>query len=122
MAAKEKTNFPIEKRSLRKRIHIEMTQNWDLYLLILPVLAYFIIFCYYPMYGAQIAFRDYRPTRGIAGSEWVGLEHFIRFFSGAYAKRLLINSFEISFWSLIFGFQMQINLALMIIDIRLRML
>lgn len=77
MAAKEKTNFPIEKRSLRKRIHIEMTQNWDLYLLILPVLAYFIIFCYYPMYGAQIAFRDYRPTRGIAGSEWVGLEHFI---------------------------------------------
>lgn len=118
MTAKEKTNFPFEKRSLRKRIHIEMTQNWDLYLLILPVLAYFIIFCYYPMYGAQIAFRDYRPTRGIAGSEWVGLEHFIRFFSGAYAKRLLINSFEISFWSLIFGFPMPIILALMLNEIR----
>lgn len=117
MAAKRKKNLPIEKRSLRKRIRIEMTQNWDLYLLILPVLAYFIIFCYYPMYGAQIAFRDYRATRGITGSEWVGLEHFVRFFSGAYAKRLLVNSFEISFWSLVFGFPMPIILALMLNEI-----
>lgn len=69
----------IKQKSLARGIRKELNHNWDLYLLILPVVLYFIIFCYYPMYGAQIAFRDYRATRGILGSEWVGLEHFRRF-------------------------------------------
>lgn len=62
------------------RIQREMIRSWDLYLLIIPVLLYYVIFCYYPMYGAQISFRDFRASRGILGSEWVGLEHFQRFF------------------------------------------
>lgn len=78
----------IKQKSLARGIRKELNHNWDLYLLILPVVLYFIIFCYYPMYGAQIAFRDYRATRGILGSEWVGLEHFRRFFTGAYVGRL----------------------------------
>lgn len=101
-------------------IRKELTHNWDLYLLILPVVIYFLVFCYYPMYGAQIAFRDYRAMRGITGSEWVGLEHFRRFFSGAYTGRLLKNTFEISFYSLIVGFPMPIILAIMLNEVRLK--
>ncbi len=117
MARTKKNDLPVTKYPLGKRIRIDLKLNWDLYLLILPVVLYFVFFCYYPMYGAQIAFRDYRATRGFWGSEWVGLEHFIRFFSGAYVKRLLVNSFEISFWSLVFGFPMPIVLALMLNEI-----
>ena len=109
-----------KKKTLLQSIRKEFLQNGDLYILILPVLAYFLIFCYYPMYGAQIAFRDYRATRGIWGSEWVGLEHFRRFFTGAYAMRLLSNSFQISFWSLVFGYPMPIILALMLNEINSR--
>lgn len=108
----------IKQKSLARGIRKELHHNWDLYLLILPVVLYFIIFCYYPMYGAQIAFRDYRATRGILGSEWVGLEHFRRFFTGAYVGRLFKNTFLISLYSLVFGFPMPIILAIMLNEIR----
>ena len=108
----------IKQKSLARGIRKELNHNWDLYLLILPVVLYFIIFCYYPMYGAQIAFRDYRATRGILGSEWVGLEHFRRFFTGAYVGRLFKNTFLISLYSLVFGFPMPIILAIMLNEIR----
>ena len=108
----------IKQKSLARGIRKELNHNWDLYLLILPVVLYFIIFCYYPMYGAQIAFRDYRATRGILGSEWVGLEHFRRFFTGAYVGCLFKNTFLISLYSLVFGFPMPIILAIMLNEIR----
>lgn len=108
----------IKQKSLARGIRKELNHNWDLYLLILPVVLYFIIFCYYPMYGAQIVFRDYRATRGILGSEWVGLEHFRRFFTGAYVGRLFKNTFLISLYSLVFGFPMPIILAIMLNEIR----
>lgn len=107
-----------KRSSIVNGIRTELRHNWDLYLIIIPVVAYFLIFCYYPMYGAQIAFRDYKVSRGITGSEWVGLEHFRRFFSGAYVKRLFTNTFEISLYSLIFGFPMPIILAIMLNEIR----
>ena len=63
-------------QSLRR----DLRQNYQLYLIFLPALAYFIIFHYAPMYGVQIAFRNFVPARGIWGSEWWGTYHFERFF------------------------------------------
>ena len=67
------------------------------YLMTLPVLAFYIIFCYKPMYGVLIAFMDYKPALGMAGSKWVGMKHFISFFKGAFVKRLIGNTLAISF-------------------------
>ena len=70
---------------------------WQLYLLLLPAIIYFIVFRYAPMSGIQIAFRNYIPTRGFFGSEWVGLKHFIRFFSSPDFMMVLKNTLFISF-------------------------
>ena len=59
---------------------MRIRQDWQLYLFLLPATIYFFIFAYLPMYGIQVAFRDYSPGRGLTGSPWVGLEHFQRFF------------------------------------------
>ena len=57
-----------------------LKKNWICYLFILPMLVYVIIFSYMPMYGIQLAFKDYRVADGIWGSEWVGFKHFLTFF------------------------------------------
>jgi putative aldouronate transport system permease protein len=67
----------------------------------LPVLAYYLLFHYQPMYGAIIAFKDFTPAGGILGSPWAGLKHFHTFFTGPYAFRLIRNTFLISFYELI---------------------
>ena len=67
-----------------------------LYILAVPVLAYFIVFHYAPMYGVVIAFKNYKPTLGILGSDWVGLKHFESFVSGLYFERLLRNTISIN--------------------------
>ncbi len=90
----------------------KIAPNWELYLFILPVVAYFIIFHYWPMYGIQIAFRDYKGTLGIWGSEWVGLEHFQRFFNSYYIWRLIRNTITISLYQLLVGFPIPIIMAL----------
>ena len=78
-----------------------ISQNYDLYLFILPVMAYIIIFHYVPMYGVQIAFKNFIATKGIAGSQWVGFKHFERFFSSSYFWPIIKNTLGISFYSLI---------------------
>lgn len=88
--------------------------NWILYVLILPVVIYYIIFAYIPMYGVQLAFKDYNIKQGIMGSPWVGLEHFKRFFSAYNFKDLLKNTVGISIYSLIAGFPIPIIFALML--------
>ncbi|WP_374706708.1 ABC transporter permease [Paenibacillus sp. J2TS4] len=97
-----------------------MRKNWDLYLLILPVFAYFIIFEYYPMYGVQIAFKDFLATKGILGSPWAGFKHFERFFDSYYFWRLIKNTLGIGLYELAVGFPVPILLALMINEVRLR--
>lgn len=97
-------------RSLRK--------NGDLYLLILPVVIYYIVFHYIPMYGVQIAFKDFIASKGIAGSPWVGLKHFERFFDSYYFWRLIRNTLGIGLYELIVGFPIPIVLALMINEVR----
>lgn len=92
-------------------------KNWDLYLLILPVLVYFLVFHYYPMYGVQIAFKDFYANQGILGSPWVGLKHFKRFFNSYYFWRLLKNTLGIGVYELVAGFPIPILLALSINEV-----
>lgn len=92
-------------------------QYWDLYLL-LPVLLYFIIFHYAPMYGMQIAFKQYNPVLGITGSEWNGFTNFTRFFQSFYFERLLKNTIVLSLYQLLASFPVPIILAVMISEMR----
>jgi putative aldouronate transport system permease protein len=83
-------------------------------LMILPVVVYFLLFSYYPMYGVLIAFKDYMPNKGILGSDWVGLKYFEQFFNGVYFWRLLRNTMLISIYSLLWGFPVPIIFALIL--------
>ncbi|TAH69851.1 MAG: sugar ABC transporter permease, partial [Anaerolineaceae bacterium] len=85
---------------------------------LLPVVLYYLVFCYFPMYGAQIAFRNFRPRLGITGSEWIGLENFITFFKGIYFNRLIRNTLLINLLNLIIGFPAPIILALLLNEVR----
>ncbi|MEF3303976.1 ABC transporter permease subunit [Paenibacillus sp. GYB003] len=93
-------------------------RHWQLYALMAPVLVYFIVFHYMPMYGVQIAFKDFIATKGIWGSPWVGLKHFDRFFDSYFFWRLLKNTLGISLYELAVGFPIPIVLALMINEVR----
>jgi putative aldouronate transport system permease protein len=92
----------------------------DLYLMILPVLAYYLLFHYKPMYGALIAFKDFSPARGILGSPWAGFKHFQDFFSSFYFWRVLRNTLVISLSTLVFAFPAPIALALLLNELRSR--
>ena len=70
--------------------------NWDLYCMLIPVAVFYILFHYAPMYGVQIAFKDFLASKGIWGSPWVGMKHFNRFFNSYYFERLLFNTISIS--------------------------
>src|SRR5690625_7873334 len=109
MDAETKTVTAFEKhfagkdpKEIKKKIRIErrrkIIQNWQLYIFILPAVLYFIIFHYIPMYGIQIAFKDFLPGLGIWNSQWVGFEHFTRFFKSYYFWDLIKNTLGISFY------------------------
>ena len=106
------------KRPIGQLIARDFQQNKWKYLMILPVVVYFILFAYKPMYGIIIAFKRYRPTLGIWGSPWVGFEQFELFFKDVYFWRLLRNTFTISGLSILFGFPAPILLALLLNEIR----
>ncbi len=108
----------MKKRTLGLTLKKDMQRNWSLYLLVLPVLLFYIMFHYKPLYGAIIAFKDFRPADGIFGSEWVGLKHFIRFFKSPYFFRTITNTFLLSFYNLIFGFPAPIILALLMNEVK----
>jgi putative aldouronate transport system permease protein len=95
-----------------------MKKNYELYLLSLPMFIYIVVFHYGPMYGVQIAFKDFTPVKGISGSPWVGFEHFIRFFKSYHFWTLLKNTLGISVYSLAVGFPCPIILALMLNEVR----
>ncbi len=94
-----------------------MRKNWSLYLMVLPVLAFYLIFCYKPMYGAIIAFKQYTPGLGIWKSPWVGLANFRYFFSNPDFIRILSNTLRISLSLIIFGFPAPIILTLLFNEI-----
>lgn len=93
-------------------------RDWQLWLLILLPLIYILIFYYWPMYGAQIAFRDYRPRQGIWGSEWVGFKWFEKFLTNYQFKQVFTNTVYLSLYSIIVGFPLPIIFALMINSMR----
>lgn len=78
-----------------------LLRNWQLYLFVAPTIAYFLIFHYYPMYGLQIAFKDYLFSRGIMGSSWLGFDHFERFFGSYNFWRLIRNTLAINIYQLL---------------------
>ncbi|MBN6052630.1 sugar ABC transporter permease, partial [Nonomuraea sp. RK-328] len=93
------------------------TRVWrarQLYLLLVPVLAYFAVFKYWPMYGVQIAFRDYRPDAGFLGSPWVGFKHFARFFNSFQFWDVFTNTVLLAVFNLAIVFPVPILLALLV--------
>jgi putative aldouronate transport system permease protein len=106
---------------LGQRLKKDFMKNAGAYAMVLPVLAFYIIFCYKPMFGALIAFKNFSPRRGIFGSPWAGsygFEHFISFFKSFYFTRLLRNTVVISFAGIIFGFPVPIVFALMVNEVK----
>lgn len=92
-------------------------KNWMVYLMWLPVLAYYIIFHYLPMGGVVVAFQNYKPFKGITHSDFVGLKWFADFLTGPYAWRVIRNTLLISIYSILFAFPAPILLALMINEV-----
>lgn len=75
-----------------KIMYKRLKRNKYAYIMMIPVLLYYIIFCYVPIWGLIVAFQDYSPIKGVMGSEWVGFKHFISFFNGMYFYRLVRNA------------------------------
>lgn len=102
------------KASRRPSLGSRMARHWQLYVLLAPAVIYLILFKYWPMYGVQIAFRNYNPIDGFTGSEWVGLDHISRFLHSFQFSRIFINTIAINVLGLVFGFPVPIILALLI--------
>ena len=107
-------------KALGRHLKRSAVKYWDLYLLLIPVVAYFIIFKFAPMYGVQIAFRNYVPRQGITGSAFVGLRHFERFFASYNCGQIIFNTVYLSALNLLFNFPLPIVLALLLNEIRQR--
>jgi putative aldouronate transport system permease protein len=105
------------KRSLLPK---SITKNMGLYVMLIPVLLYFIVFHYLPMYGIQIAFKSFYASKGIWASPWVGFDHFERFFKSYYFVRLIKNTIGISLYYLVVGFPIPLLLALMMNEMKNR--
>ncbi|WP_309121516.1 ABC transporter permease subunit [Paenibacillus sp.] len=86
--------------------------------MIAPVIAYFVVFDYVPMYGVQIAFKHFVAAKGIWGSAWTGFDHFVRFFDSYYFWRLIKNTIGINLYELAVGFPVPLLLALLINEVR----
>lgn len=110
--------LPARKKTWAELIARDFKMNKYKYLLVLPVLIYLAVFAYKPMYGLLIAFKNYRPRLGIAGSKWVGLQNFQNFFQDVYFWRLLRNTLSISLLTIAFGFPAPIILALLLNEVR----
>ena len=106
------------RNSRRLAIKKYWQENWQYYILLLPAIIFTVVFAYVPMYGAQIAFRDYKVKLGFWGSEWVGMKHFIRFVTSSNFWPLLRNTLGISVYSLVAGFPAPIILAFMLNELQ----
>ena len=107
-----------KKLSLAMRIKRELVKNRYLYLLAIPVIAFYALFLYGPMFGLVIAFKQYNIGQGILQSKWVGFQYFQEFFKSIYFSRTLLNTFIISFADILFGFPLPIIFALLLNELR----
>ncbi len=102
------------KNSLAK----DIKRNYQFYLMILPALAVVILFIYTPMYGVQLALKDYKFLKGVSGSSWIGLNHFRRFFTSYSFWQVIGNTLRISTAALVFGFPPPIIFALLLNEVK----
>lgn len=93
-------------------------QNYELYLFVVPALIYLFLYCYLPMYGVQIAFKDFRIGKGIWDSPWVGLEHFEKFLGNKTNRQLIWNTLRLSVKTLVIGFPLPIVFALLLNEVQ----
>lgn len=114
----ERESMAMEKSSGRSLLRQRIFRNWELYLMFLPVLVFFLVFHYAPMYGVQIAFKKFSAVRGIVGSPWRGLYYFQQFFDSYLFGELIGNTLGLSLYSLAVGFPTPILLALMMNELR----
>ncbi|PTX56308.1 carbohydrate ABC transporter membrane protein 1 (CUT1 family) [Litoreibacter ponti] len=114
-SAGHKSRF--EQPSRVERIVDTLKRDWQLYLMLAPLVIWLLLFLYKPMYGLQVAFKDYSIFRGVANSPWIGFEHFETLFGNDQFLRALRNTVIISFWTLLIGFPVPILLALMFNEI-----
>jgi len=96
----------------------DIKRNYFIYLMLLPVVTYYILFHYMPMYGAQIAFKNFDVNQGIWGSPFTGFRHFLSFFNSYYFKRLITNTILLSGLDILFGFPAPIILALLLNEVK----
>jgi putative aldouronate transport system permease protein len=108
----------MKNKPLGRSIAKEIAYNGQLYLLSLPAILYFLIFCYFPMYGVQIAFKDFNPVLGIVGSPWNGFKQFVRFFNSYQFGLVFRNTIGLSLYSLIAGFPIPIIISLFLNQMR----
>ncbi len=96
----------------------EIKRDFILYLMAIPVIVYFFLFCYLPMFGLVIAFQDFKPALGVMGSKFVGFKHFLKFFSSPLFWPIIKNTVLISFYDIVFHFPAPIIFALMLNEIK----
>jgi len=96
----------------------EFQKNGTLYLIVLPVIIFYFVFHYMPMYGVLMAFQDFSPRLGISGSQWVGFTHFINFFKSSDCGRIIGNTLKISLSCLVFEFPAPIIMAILLNELR----
>ena len=108
----------MQKLTNQKSLIRRIKSRWQLYLFLLVPVIYILVFQYYPMTGIQLAFKKFNITKGIWGSEWIGLENFKRFFSSYYFERTVKNTIRISLYSLLAGFPLPVIFALMLNSMR----
>ena len=96
----------------------DFRKNWLIYLMLVPVIVYLLIFCYAPMYGIVIAFKDFKPRLGIMGSDWVGLKYFKEFVGSVFFGRTFKNTLMLSGLNLLFGFCAPIVFAILLNEVR----
>lgn len=119
MTKKQKVKDPLDNRkTFWQKLKLDLKNHWQIYLMALPVVAYFLIFNYAPMVGIIMGFQKYQINKGILGSRWVGFDNFIRFFNSPNFWRTLRNTLLISFYGLIFSFPLPIIFALCLNEVR----
>lgn len=106
----------VKKKALWKRV----LSCWELYLLLLPGIVLTIIYKYIPMYGVQIAFRDYNPVMGFSGSPWVGLKWFQKFFMNYKSWDMIRNTVLLSLYTILWTFPIPIILSLIMNQLRFK--
>ncbi len=106
------------RKSFKEKLKMDLKNHWQIYVMAIPVILYFLIFNYAPMVGIVMGFQKYQVSKGILGSRWVGFDNFIRYFNSPYFWRTLRNTLLISLYGLIFSFPLPIMFALCLNEVR----